>query len=88
MKGRNFRKPVRQGKPGNNAGREINPAIERFERAATAVGVLGREELKTQIKSFKGRFKLDFSEEYLNGCSVDKLRHILLAALINASKPK
>jgi hypothetical protein len=27
---------------------------------------------------------LDFTEDYLNSLSVDRLRHILLAALINA----
>jgi hypothetical protein len=27
---------------------------------------------------------LDFTEDYLNNLSIDRLRHILLAALINA----
>ncbi len=48
---------------------------------------LGREELKRRIRDFKGRFKLDFTEDYLNKISVGRLRHILLAALINA-RPK
>jgi len=37
-----------------------------------------------RIRNFRGRFKLDFTEDYLNKISVDRLRHILLAALINA----
>ena len=58
-----------------------------FERTATSIAVLGRDELKRRIKNFNGRFRLDFSEDYLSGLTVDRLRHILLAAMINA-KPQ
>lgn len=54
------------------------------ERQVTSIAVLGRNELKRRIRNFRGRFKLDFTEDYLNKMSVDRLRHILLAALINA----
>ena len=57
---------------------------EYFEQAATSIGTLERDELKKQIRNFKGRFKLDFTEEYLNSATVDRLRHILFAALVNA----
>jgi len=56
---------------------------EYFEQTATSIASLGRNELKRRIKNFRGRFKLDFTEDYLNRLSVDRLRHILLAALIN-----
>ena len=55
-----------------------------FDKEATSIAVLGRDELKRRIRNFRGRFKLDFTEDYLNNLSVDRLRHILLAALINA----
>ena len=55
-----------------------------FEQTATSVAALNRNELTSRIKSFKGRFKLDFTDSYLNNLSVDRLRHILLAALVNA----
>ena len=55
-----------------------------FEREATSIAALGRHELTRRIKNFRGRFRLDFTEDYLNSLSVDRLRHILLAALINA----
>ncbi|MCJ7778014.1 MAG: hypothetical protein MUP16_06845 [Sedimentisphaerales bacterium] len=58
---------------------------EYFEQAATSIGTLKREELKRQIRNFKGQFKLDFTEDYLNDASVDRLRHILFAALISAN---
>ena len=54
-----------------------------FEQTATSIAALGRDELKRRIRSFRGRFKLDFTEDYLDALSVDRLRHILLAALIN-----
>jgi len=57
---------------------------EYFEQTATSVASLGRNELKRRIKGFRGRFKLDFTEDYLDDLSVERLRHILLAALINA----
>ena len=55
-----------------------------FEQTATAIAVLGKTELKRRIKNFKGRFKLDFTDDYLNNLTLDRLRHVLLAALINA----
>jgi hypothetical protein len=55
-----------------------------FEQTATSIASLDRSELKRRIRNFKGRFKLDFTEDYLDNLSVDRLRHILLAALINA----
>jgi hypothetical protein len=50
----------------------------------TSIAALGQPELKKRIKNFRGRFKLDFSDDYLDNLSLDRLRHILLAALINA----
>jgi hypothetical protein len=57
---------------------------EYFERTATSLAALGRNELTRRIRNFRGRFRLDFTEGYLNDLSVDRLRHILLAALVNA----
>ncbi len=55
-----------------------------LEQSATAVVGMGKSELKKRIRRFNGRFRLDFSDDYLNGVNVDRLRHILLAAIINA----
>jgi hypothetical protein len=51
-----------------------------FEQVANSIAGLGRDELTSRIKNFHGRFKLDFSGPYLAGLTVDRLRHILLAA--------
>jgi hypothetical protein len=55
-----------------------------FEQTATLIASLGSDELKRRIRNFRGRFKLDFTDGYLDNLGVDRLRHILLAALINA----
>jgi len=59
-------------------------AREILEQTATSIAALERDELKKRIKNFKGRFTLDFTEDYLNSLTVDRLRHILLAALVTA----
>jgi len=58
---------------------------EFFEQTATSIAALDRDELKRRIRNFKGRFKLDFTEDYLDKLNVDRLRHILLAAHVSAS---
>jgi hypothetical protein len=55
-----------------------------FEQMAAALADLGRDDLKQRIKDFRGRFRLDFSDDYLDALSVERLRHLLLAALIHA----
>ena len=55
-----------------------------FERQATSIAALGRHELERRISNFRGRFKLDFTQDYLRKLSVDRLRHILLAAVMNS----
>jgi len=60
---------------------------ELFEQAATSIAALDRDELKRRIRNFRGRFKLDFTEDYLENLNIDRLRHILLAAHISASSP-
>jgi len=57
---------------------------EQFEQTATSIASLNRNELTRRLKNFKGRFKLDFTQSYLDNTSVDRLKHILLAALVNA----
>ena len=53
-----------------------------FEKIATSITSLSKSEVKRHIMNFRGRFKLDFTETYLNSLSTDRLRHILLAAMM------
>jgi hypothetical protein len=59
-----------------------------LEEVSTSVSDLDRSELKQRIKDFHGRFKLDFTDDYLETASTDRLRHILLAAIMTAESPQ
>jgi hypothetical protein len=48
---------------------------------AVSISSLERGEVEDKIKNFQGSFKLDFTEEYLKNLTVDRLRHILFAAM-------
>jgi hypothetical protein len=58
-----------------------------LEEVAVSISSLGKTEVKRRIKNFRGRFKLDFTDEYLDSLSIDRLRHILLAALLTNMGP-
>jgi hypothetical protein len=53
-----------------------------FEKTCTEVAEMTKNEVKKLLLQFPGRLNLDFTEDYLDGLSVDRLRHILLAALM------
>jgi hypothetical protein len=53
-------------------------------QSITSIVEMERTELKKKIRTFNGRFELDFTEDYLNEANIDRLRHILLAAILNA----
>src|SRR4030042_216678 len=55
-----------------------------FGEIAGNIASLSREQLKQRIKTFHGPFPLDFTEDYLDAVSIDRLRHVLLAAMIVA----
>jgi hypothetical protein len=56
-----------------------------FEQVASAVNSLNKTQLKDRLLHFKGRYKFDFTEAYLEASSVDKLRHILVAAMLKTT---
>ncbi len=55
-----------------------------LEQFATSISRMDKAELKHRIKTFPGHFRMDFTEDYLNTAPLERLRHILLAAMINA----
>ena len=52
----------------------------------TMVAEMSREEVQKEIIHFNGRFKLDFTHEYLMAQTLERLRHILLAAKLQQHK--
>jgi len=71
-----------------NAGFERMDSERIFEELAISIASLGRSEVEDRIKNFKGSFKFDFTDEYLASLTVDRLRHILLAAISTKIKRK
>jgi len=59
-------------------------AQNELDKTTTTIASLGRDELKNRIKNFHGHFKLDFTDDYLNQLTIDRLRHILLSATLYA----
>jgi hypothetical protein len=53
-----------------------------FEKMCCDIAVMNKKEVKSRLLHFPGRLKLDFTEDYLDGLTVERLRHILLAALM------
>ena len=53
------------------------------ERIAVKLASMSRSQLKGSLRSLKTRFRMDFTDEFLDSLSKDKLCHILLAALLN-----
>lgn len=52
-----------------------------YEKWVSSIASLRKSELKSRLLGFKGSFKFDFSESYLDSLNADKLKHILLAAV-------
>lgn len=57
-----------------------------LETMAVQIASMGKKEVISKIRHFHGRFKMDFTEDYLKGLSVDRLRHILMAAVMTNSR--
>jgi len=53
-----------------------------FERTVALIATLSRDELKSRLKDFQGSIKLDFTDDYLDTVSLDRLRHIVLAVVL------
>ncbi len=56
------------------------------ELLASSIAEMKLDQVKREILHFDGRFKLDFTEDYLNKQPVERLRHILLAARMQQSR--
>ena len=52
------------------------------ERTVALIATLGRDELKSRLKGFQNSIKLDFTDDYLDKVSLDRLRHIVLAVAL------
>lgn len=61
-------------------------SAQNFERLARSISSLNRDNIEKKIRNFRGRFKLDFTEDYLHSLTLDRLRHILFNAMVTNRK--
>lgn len=57
-----------------------------FEQSCLAIVAMEKEDVIMQLLGFQGPLRLDFTRDYLEDLPVDRLRHILLAAVVTASR--
>ncbi len=56
-------------------------STELYESLLLEVAALSRADMIERLARFPGHLRLDFSQDYLDSCGTDQLRHLLLAAL-------
>ena len=61
-----------------------DPKVSSADKMSVKVASMSRSQLKWTLLSLRTRFRMDFTEEFLESLSKDRLRHILLAALLKA----
>ncbi|MCD6175655.1 MAG: hypothetical protein J7K65_07820 [Planctomycetes bacterium] len=57
-----------------------------FEKMCSKIASMGKREVVRRLLNFDGPMKMDFSSDYLEKLSTDRLRHILLAAFVTVSR--
>ena len=57
-----------------------------FEAACTTVAGMTKTQVKHRILHFDGPPRLDFTETYLDSLDLERLQHILLAAIMVAHR--
>lgn len=52
------------------------------EKMCCQIASMSKSEVIRRLINFKGSFRMDYSKSYLETLSTDRLRHILLAAVV------
>ncbi len=55
-----------------------------LDRIATRLAGMNRPALMQLLRSLRCDFKIDFTDDYLHSVSLERLRHIVLAAELHA----
>lgn len=59
---------------------------EQIEELICAVSAFDRQTLVNQFQSFHASFPIDFTDEFLDSQSLDRLRHIFLALCLEQQR--
>jgi hypothetical protein len=57
-----------------------------FEKMCSKITSMSKREVIRRLLHFDGPIKLDYSPDYLENLSADRLRHILLAAVVTVNR--
>ena len=57
-----------------------------FEKTCTKIASMKKREVIRQLLNFDGPLKMDYTCDYLEKQSTDRLRHILLAAFVTVNR--
>lgn len=57
-----------------------------FEKTCSKIASMSKREVIRRLLNFDGPIKMDFSADYLEKLSTDRLRHILLAAVVTVHR--
>lgn len=59
-----------------------------FEQYCAYITTLDKNAVKDRLLHFDGPLKMDFTPDYLDTLDLDKLRHILVAAVVTVQMKK
>jgi hypothetical protein len=59
---------------------------DQIEELITVVSTLDKEALLQQFAAYPATFPIDFNRDFLNGQSVDRLRHLFLAVCLQSKR--
>ncbi|MFZ9010264.1 MAG: hypothetical protein ACO20W_00045 [Anaerohalosphaeraceae bacterium] len=59
-----------------------------FEKTCSKIASMGKREVIRRLLNFDGPIKMDFSADYLEKLSTERLRHILLAAFVTINRKR
>ncbi len=57
-----------------------------FEEMSSSISSLSKPEIKKRLVTLKSRLNLDFTDSYLESIALDRLRHILFAAMVTVAE--
>ena len=61
--------------------------LGKLDALAARIAAMDRSSLVEMLRALNCDFSIDFTDEYLNSISLERLQHIVLAVSLHESKP-
>ena len=61
--------------------------LPNLEQMITKIQRMDRKQLKQELIQFQANFTFDFTSDFLDSVSIERLRHIMLAAVLHVRAP-